>query len=971
MSKWSSTSQASNARWVCLLVLLLTFGWLATPQTILAHVASVPEIGGLQDTTGDLKTTSEQEITSDSEKEVTPDPAAAAKVETVSMAIINAIVHTMERDGTLEQATVLLSGERIVAVGRDLAIPEGATVVDANGLHLTPGLIDVRSRLFLGDGSGDQVNDGSLDAMDGLDRFDPVRFEVVSAGVTTVYLQPSGSYGGFGAAVSTGSAKNADGSAHHGVLNARAAAQMALIGTSAETSRARKQRYEALRKRFEEARDYQKAWDEYRAALAKFEAASKEPASVPAPDPVPTTDAKPNQTETPAPENRERPTEGRGRRRPGPPNRESQQDRDGETIADGMVQEPTPTPAPTPTPTPRRRPGNPQEPTPTPATPPVTAPTTAGHAAETPSTGPAAAPKKPDFDAAKERLLPVLKRELAVRFEVHRAEEIQWALTLAADFNLRLILEGLEDMKSASQLVQDSQQPVVLGPWLSLTSQTENRKVVAQWSTAFAATSENPLGKNRVVIASFAPNAMGSKWLRYHAAAAVSAGLSDDQALRGMTIEAAHVAGIADQVGSIKVGKFADLVLFSGQPTDSRSKVAMVIQRGTPVVDRIAEVRTAVGDNKVALPTKAEAAAQSPFVPVPLPSSYVLVSQRVLFPDGHWQPAAIVVKDKMISAVSSPQEIPPGLRVFDLGDRPVTPGLQSAWVVQASGSDPIAKESDAAQQFAADGFDPEVPQIRRMLDSGLTSIHLVNAPTNVIAGQSVWQELSISDSSLGKREPAAEQWSLSATARQEERYPATLVGQTAMVRNRLAGQLTETTLYLPESVLQKLAKQKAAQLEAVQSGALAVFVDARTDAEMDAALRLVAGTKVQAWLCRPNQLRTHMQRLVDSQVGAVVLPADQGTYDWYFQDLVAAHAAGVRLLLGGDDGDSMRITASALVNAGLEPAIARRLLTMDAAKVLANGKPVGLVPGAAANWLVWSDDPLDVSSQLLWHSRGQ
>jgi len=46
-------------------------------------------------------------------------------------------------------------------------------------------------------------------------------------------------------------------------------------------------------------------------------------------------------------------------------------------------------------------------------------------------------------------------------------------------------------------------------------------------------------------------------------------------------------------------------------------------------------------------------------------------------------------------------------------------------------------------------------------------------------------------------------------------------------------------------------------------------------------------------------------------------------------------------------------------------------LTMDAAKVLANGKPVGLVTGAAANWLVWSDDPLDVSSQLLWHSRGQ
>ncbi len=963
MSKWSSTSQDSNARWVCLLVLLLTVGWFARPQTISAHVAAVTEIGGLQDTTGDLKTTSEQEITSDPEKEVTPDPAAAAPVETVSMAIINAIVHTMERDGTLERATVLLSGERIVAVGRDLAIPEGTTVVDANGLHLTPGLVDVRSRLFLGDGAGDQVNDGSLDAIDGLDRFDPVRSEVVAAGVTTVYLQPSGSFGGFGAAVTTGSAKNADGSAHHGVLNARAAAQMSLIGTIAETSRARKQRYEALRKRFEEARDYQKAWDEYREALAKYEAAAKDAtAKEPAVVPSPPADAKPNQAETPSPESRERPTEGRGRRRPGPPNRESQGDGNDLESDAGMVQEPTPMP--------RRRPGPPQEPTPSP--PAQSAPVAGQAAAEaTPTT--ATPPKKPDFDALKERLLPVLKRELVVRFEVHRAEEIQWALTLATDFNLRLILEGLGDMKNAGALVQESLHSVILGPWLSFGSQEETRKAVGQWSAAFAEKGQQSAVPNQVVIASFSTSPVGSKWLRYHAAAAVSAGLSHEQALRGITIEAANVAGVGDQVGSIKVGKVADLVLFAGQPTDSRSRVAMVIQRGSAVVDRVAEIRAnandiAAGNADVALEI-AKAAKESSVARVPLPNDYVIVSQRVLLPDGNWQPAAMIVKDKKILAVTAPQEIPTGLRVFDVGDHPVTPGLQSAWVVHSAGSDPVAKESDAAQQFSGDGFDPAAPEIRRMRDSGLTSIHLVNAPTNVIAGQSMWQDLrSLDVAMVGQRQPAAEQWSLGAAARQEERYPATLVGQSAMLRNRLAGRLMETTLYLPESVLAKLAVQKAAQLEAVQTGALPVFVDARTDAEIDAALRLVEGTKVQTWLCRPNQLRTYTQRLADSQVGAVILPATQGTYDWYLQDAVAAQKAGVRLLLGGDDGDSLRITASAMVNEGMDPAVARRLLTMESGKILASGSPNGLVPGASADWLVWSNDPLDLSSRLLWHS---
>ena len=47
----------------------------------------------------------------------------------------------------LENATVLIQGNRILAVGRDVAIPEGAEVVDVSGSTVTPGLIDPASRL--------------------------------------------------------------------------------------------------------------------------------------------------------------------------------------------------------------------------------------------------------------------------------------------------------------------------------------------------------------------------------------------------------------------------------------------------------------------------------------------------------------------------------------------------------------------------------------------------------------------------------------------------------------------------------------------------------------------------------------------------------------------------------------------------------------------------------------------------------
>lgn len=160
-------------------------------------------------------------------------------------------------------------------------------------------------------------------------------------------------------------------------------------------------------------------------------------------------------------------------------------------------------------------------------------------------------------------------------------------------------------------------------------------------------------------------------------------------------------------------------------------------------------------------------------------------------------------------------------------------------------------------------------------------------------------------------------------------------------------------------------------MAAVQSGALPVFVDARADAEIDAALRLVADTNLQVWVCTPNQLRPFADRFLQQQVGVVVPPTVQTTYEWYFHDLVQAHRTGVRLLLAGDGGTSLRTTASALVGAGLDRASGRRLLMIDAAKYLAHGQTIGLAAGAHADLIVWSADPLDLSSQLLWHSRGE
>ncbi|MDX1454114.1 MAG: amidohydrolase family protein [Gammaproteobacteria bacterium] len=90
-------------------------------------------------------------------------PAGAGDI-----AIINGTVHTVSDAGVIEKGTVLIRDDRIIAVGADVAVPDDAVVIDANGRIVTPGLVEPASQLGLTEvGAVDGTNDWtSLD-----DRF--------------------------------------------------------------------------------------------------------------------------------------------------------------------------------------------------------------------------------------------------------------------------------------------------------------------------------------------------------------------------------------------------------------------------------------------------------------------------------------------------------------------------------------------------------------------------------------------------------------------------------------------------------------------------------------------------------------------------------------------------------------------------------------------------------------------------------
>lgn len=113
---------------------------------------------------------------------------APAPAETVL--IRGATVWTQGPQGTLAGADVLLQDGRIAAVGATLAAPAGAQVIDARGLHLTPGLVDAHSHIATARG----VNEGSdsitaeVRVADALDATDINLYRQLAGGVTTANL---------------------------------------------------------------------------------------------------------------------------------------------------------------------------------------------------------------------------------------------------------------------------------------------------------------------------------------------------------------------------------------------------------------------------------------------------------------------------------------------------------------------------------------------------------------------------------------------------------------------------------------------------------------------------------------------------------------------------------------------------------------------------------------------------------------
>lgn len=184
--------------------------------------------------------------------------------------------------------------------------------------------------------------------------------------------------------------------------------------------------------------------------------------------------------------------------------------------------------------------------------------------------------KKPAFDMKLEALIPVIKGEMPLKAHAHAAEDIFTALRIAREFDVKITLEHVTEGHLIVEELAKENVPLAVGPTLTSASKYELRN--KSWTTpgvlAAAGCQVSIITDSPVVPQEYLPLCAGL---------AVQAGMDSFAALQAVTINPARHAGIADRVGSLEVGKDADLVITDGCPFEVSTKVKHVFIDGKEV----------------------------------------------------------------------------------------------------------------------------------------------------------------------------------------------------------------------------------------------------------------------------------------------------------------------------------------------------------------------------------------------------
>ena len=196
--------------------------------------------------------------------------------------------------------------------------------------------------------------------------------------------------------------------------------------------------------------------------------------------------------------------------------------------------------------------------------------------------------RRPETDRSLEALIPVIEGRMPVVMLANTEREITRALDLATEFKLKLIIAGGREAAQVTDRLLKQDVPVLLS--LNLPRRTtaampeadpEPMRVLRE--RVEAQQTAGKLAKAKVRFAFQSGSLPNASDIMVNAGRTIENGLSTEDALRAFTIWPAEILGVANQLGSIEVGKIANLMVTRGDLFDRNSRITNVFIDGRPI----------------------------------------------------------------------------------------------------------------------------------------------------------------------------------------------------------------------------------------------------------------------------------------------------------------------------------------------------------------------------------------------------
>jgi len=624
--------------------------------------------------------------------------------------------------------------------------------------------------------------------------------------------------------------------------------------------------------------------------------------------------------------------------------------------------------------------------------------------------------ERPEYDRSLEPVREALKSKRAVLLPGNLAKEVHRALAIAEQTGATPVIYGLQEGYRVAPALAGKNVPVLVNvDWPARDRDGDPDANVELATLRFrdrAPTSPGELEKAGVRFAFYSGRMNDPQDLLANVRKSIALGLSKDGALRALTSAPAEIFGVADRVGTLEVGRIANILVTAGDLFDAKTAVKLVFVDGRKYqpVPVVASADSGGGRGGMGgmggrggqRDTTAGPEVFAPPVPMtndrgPVRTSRVTLIRNatvMTVANGTIQNGSILIRDGKIAQIGTNITAPADALVIDASGKYVIPGIIDAHSHIASDATNEGAVAVSAMVGIRDVLDPDDVGIYRAAAGGVTTANVLHGSANPIGGKNAVIKMrwgADADGLLFPGAPPGIKFALGENTkrdREPDRYPATRMGVQDVIR--------EAFLEAREYQRRWREYEDARAAQQRQRGQRpANLIPPRRDLKLETLAEILDGKRlVHAHSYRADEI-LQLVRLAE-EFGFRIATFQHVLEGYKVADEIARHGAGastfsdwwaykveaydaiphnaalmtdrgVTVSINSDSGEEMRHlnqeAGKAMKWGGLSETEALKLVTLNPARQLGIADRVGSIElGKDADLVIYTNHPLSVYS---------